>query len=30
MLDSRKSCFNWNHISKDLSEEQIVELKTYY
>lgn len=30
MLDSRKSCFHWNHISKDLSEEQIVELKTYY
>ena len=30
MLDSRKSCFNWNHISKDLSEEQIVELKSYY
>ena len=30
MLDSRKSCFNWNHVSKDLSEEQIVELKSYY
>lgn len=30
MLDSKKSCFNWNHISKHLSEEQIVELKSYY
>ena len=30
MLDRGKSCFDWNHISKDLSPEQITELKSYY
>ena len=28
--ERRKSIFNWNHISKDLSEEQIEQLKEYY
>ena len=30
MSDRGKSCFDWNHISKDLSPEQITELKSYY
>ena len=30
MLDRGKSCFDWNHISKDLSPEQITELRSYY
>ena len=25
-----KSIFNWNHISNELTEEQIEELKSYY
>ena len=30
MKEPRKSIFNWNHISNELSEEQIEELKSYY
>ena len=30
MKEPRKSIFNWNHISDELSEEQIEELKSYY
>ena len=30
MKESRKSIFNWNHISDELTEEQIEELKSYY
>ena len=30
MKKSRKSIFNWNHISDKLTEEQIEELKSYY
>ena len=30
MKESRKSIFNWNHISDKLTEEQIKELKSYY
>ena len=30
MLERKKSCFNWNHISKNLGQEEIVELKSYY
>ena len=30
MKESRKSVFNWNHISNKLTEEQIEELKSYY
>ena len=25
-----KNIFNWNHISSDLTEDQIEELKSYY
>ena len=28
--ERRKSIFNWNHISKDLSEDQVKQLKEYY
>ena len=30
MKEPRKSIFNWNHISDELTEEQIEELKSYY
>ena len=30
MKESRKSIFNWNHISDELTEEQVEELKSYY
>ena len=30
MKETRKSIFNWNHISGELTEEQIEELKSYY
>ena len=30
MKESRKSIFNFNHISDKLTEEQIEELKSYY
>ena len=30
MKESIKSIFNWNHISDELTEEQIEELKSYY
>ena len=30
MKESKKSVFNWNHISDELSEEQVEELKSYY
>ena len=30
MKESRKSIFNWNHISGELTEEQVEELKSYY
>ena len=30
MLERKKSCLNWNHISKNLSKEEIIELKSYY
>ena len=29
-IERRKSIFNWNHISKDLSEDQVKQLKEYY
>ena len=29
MKESRRSIFNWNHISNELTEEQIEELKSY-
>ena len=29
-IERRKSIFNWNHISKDLKEEQIKQLREYY
>ena len=29
MKEPRKSIFNWNHISDELTEEQIEELKSY-
>ena len=29
-IERRKSIFNWNHISKNLTEEQIEQLKGYY
>ena len=30
MKEPRNSIFNWNHISDELTEEQIEELKSYY
>ena len=30
MKEQRKSVFNWNHISDELTNEQIDELKSYY
>ena len=30
MKEPRKSIFNWNHISDELTKEQIEELKSYY
>ena len=30
MRDKRRHIFNWNHISKDLSQEQIVEIRDTY
>ena len=30
MKESQKNIFNWNHISDELTEEQIEELKSYY
>ena len=30
MKELQKSIFNWNHISDELTEEQVVELKSYY
>ena len=30
MTESKKSIFNWNQISDELSEEQVEELKSYY
>ena len=30
MTDKRTSIFNWNHISEDLTKEEIDELKSYY
>ena len=30
MKESKKSVFNWNHISDELTEEQVEELKSYY
>ena len=30
MKEPRKSIFNWNHISDELTEEQVEELKSYY
>lgn len=30
MLERKKSCFNWNHISPALSKSEITELKSYY
>ena len=30
MIDQRKSIFTWNHISDDLKDEDIKELKSYY
>ena len=30
MKESRKSIFNWNHVSYKLTQEQIEELKSYY
>ena len=30
MKESIKSIFNWNHISVELNEEQVEELKSYY
>ena len=30
MKEPKKSIFNWNHISDELTEEQIEELKSYY
>ena len=30
MTDKRQDIFNWNHISKNLSQEQIVEIKEIY
>ena len=30
MKESIKSIFNWNHISDELTEEQVEELKSYY
>ena len=30
MKEQRKSIFNWNHISDELTKEQIEELKSYY
>ena len=30
MKEQRKSIFNWNHISDELTDEQIDELKSYY
>ena len=30
MKEPRKNIFNWNHISDELTEEQIEELKAYY
>ena len=30
MTESKKSIFNWNHISDELTEEQVEELKSYY
>ena len=29
-IERRKSIFNWNHISKDLFEDQVEQLKEYY
>ena len=30
MKEPKKSIFNWNHISDELTEEQVEELKSYY
>ena len=30
MVKKRKSIFNWNHISKELTEEQVAKLKALY
>ena len=30
MKEPQKSIFNWNHISDELTEEQVEELKSYY
>ena len=30
MREPKKSIFNWNHISDELTEEQVEELKSYY
>jgi len=30
MVNQQKNIFNWNHISDELTEEQIKELKAYY
>ena len=30
MTDRKKSVFTWNHISEDLNEHHIKELKSYY
>ena len=30
MTDQRKSIFTWNHISEELKDEHIKELKSYY
>ena len=30
MKEPRKRIFNWNHISDELTEEQVEELKSYY
>lgn len=30
MTNQRKSIFNWNHISKKLTDDQVNELKAYY
>ena len=30
MKEPRKNIFNWNHISDELTEEQVEELKSYY
>ena len=30
MKEPKNSIFNWNHISDELTEEQVEELKSYY